>query len=119
MSLSTLELAQIQAEAERYLPDLCTIQTPARTSDGMGGWTETYANTFANVPCHIWMQTGEERDVAGRVSEITRWVINVPYDQELTPTQRVVHGAHIYQVNDANDDGSQLAHVRATLTRIV
>ena len=84
----------------------------------MGGWTETYANTYTAVPCHIWMQHGGERDVAGRMSEVTRWVFNVAHNQALDATMRVVHGGNTYQVNDANDDGSQKLHKRAWLTRI-
>ncbi len=118
MTLSTLELTQLRAEAEGYLPDTCTLQTVARTRDSMGGWTESYSNTYTAIPCRIWQQTGGERDVAGRMSEVTRWVLNVAHDQALDATMRVVHGGNTYQVNDVNDDGSERLQRRAWLTRI-
>lgn len=118
MSLSTLELSQLQADANDYMPDTCTIQAVTRTRDSMGGWTETYANTYTAIPCHIWHQTGGERDVAGRMSEVTGWVLNVAHGQALDATMRVVHGGNTYQVNEVNDDGTQKLHRRATLTRI-
>ena len=118
MTLSTLELTQLRAEAEDYLPDTCTLQTVTRTSDGMGSWTETYSNTYTSIPCRVWQQTGGERDVAGRMSEVTRWVLNVPYDQTIDATMRVVHDGKTYQVNDINDTGSEHLQRRARLTRI-
>lgn len=118
MALSTAELAQLRADAEAYMPDTCTIQTVTRTADTMGGWTEVYADTYTLVPCHIWQLSGTERDVAGRMSEVTGWVLNVAHDQALTPTMRVIHGGNTYQVNDINEDGSQKLHRRARLTRI-
>jgi len=45
-------------------------------------------------------------------------VLNVPYDQTIDATMRVVHDGKTYQVNDINDTGSEHLQRRARLTRI-
>jgi len=116
--VSTAELAQLRLDTEDLLPDTCTIQTLARTKDGMGGWTNVWSNTYTAVPCRIWQQTGRESVVGAQPTEVTRWVLNVHWDQALNNTMRVVHGGFTYEVNDLNNDGSQLLQRRAWLTRL-
>lgn len=119
MTLTTLELSQMRDDAEDLLPDTCTLQTVARTLDSMGGWSEAYSAQHTGVPCRVWLMRGGEYPVGARMSEVTRWVLNVPYDQALDATMRVVHGSETYQVNDVNDTGSERLQRRAWLTRIV
>ena len=123
MSLSTLELNQLRLDTEDLLPDTCTIQTLTRTKDAIGGWSNTWANTYTSVVCRIWKvvsanQKGREPIVGDQPSEVTSWVMNVHWDQTLDNTMRVTHGGHTYEVNELNNDGTQLLHRRALLTRI-
>ena len=123
MSLSTLELNQLRLDTEDLLPDTCTIQTLTRTKDAIGGWANTWANTYTSVVCRIWKvvagsQRGREPIVGDQPTEVTSWVMNVHWDQTLDNTMRVTHGGHTYEVNELNNDGTQLVHRRALLTRI-
>lgn len=119
MTLTADELSDIRDCIEGLLPDTCTIQTLTRASDGMGGWTETWADTYTSVPCRIWQKSGNEREVGDQGAEVTRWVLTVAYDQAIDATMRVVHDGRTYQVNDVNDTGSERAERRAWLTRIL
>ena len=118
MSLSALELNQLRLDTEDLLPDTCTIQTLTRTKDAVGGWANTWANTYTSVACRIWQQTGREAVVGAQPVEVTRWVMNLHWDQTIDNTMRVTHGGHTYEVNDLNNDGSQLLQRRVWLTRL-
>lgn len=37
--------------------DTCVIRRPVRTSDGLGGWTETFSQQ-TGVPCRLWISSG-------------------------------------------------------------
>lgn len=116
--VSTIELNQLRLDTEDYLTDTCTIQTLARTKDGMGGWSNTWSNTHTSVACHIWQATGREALVGDQPAEVTQWVMNVHWDQAIDNTMRVTHGGHTYEVNNLNNDGTSLLHRRVYLTRI-
>ena len=116
--VSTVELNQLRLDTEDLLPDTCTIQVLTRTADGMGGWSNTWSNTYTSVPCRIWQQTGREANVGEQPVEVTRWVMNLHWDQAIDNTMRVSHGGHIYEVNDLNNDGTQLLQRRVWLTRL-
>ena len=118
MSLSTYELAQTRLDTEDYLPDTCTIQTRSNAPDGMGGQTVTWANTYTSVPCRVWQKTGRESAVGDQPTAVTRWVINLHWDQAIDNTMRVVHGGFTYEVNDLNNDGTGLLQRRAWMTRL-
>lgn len=118
MTLTADELSDIRDCIEDLLPDTCTIQTVTQSSDGMGGWTESWANTHTGVPCRVWRKEGNEREVGDQTAEVTRWVLTVAWDQAVDATMRVVHAGHTYQVNDVNDTGSERGERRAWLTRI-
>ena len=123
MSLSTLELNQMRWDTEDYLPDTCTIQTVTLTADGIGGWTEVWANTYTSVACRIWIRIGgatggREQVVGDEPTAVTGWTLNVHWDQALDNTMRVVHDGITYEVNVLNDDGTDLLQRRAWLTRM-
>jgi len=119
MSLTATELSDIRDVIESLLPDTCTIQALTRTSDGMGGWTDSYANTYTGIACRVWRQEGGELVVGDQGAEVTRWVLTVAWDQPVTATMRVVHAGHTYQVNDVNDTGSERGERRAWMTRMI
>jgi len=116
--VSTAELAQLRLDTEDYLPDTCTIQTLTRTKDAIGGSSTTWANTYTSVACRIWQIGGREVGVGEQPAEVTRWVMNLHWDQAIDNTMRVVHGGHTYEVIDVNNDGSQLLQRRVWLTRL-
>lgn len=118
MGLSTLELSQLRTDAEDYLTDTCTIQTRTSGKDTAGAPTSSFSNTYTNVPCRIWQKAGREQVVGDQPAAVTRWIISVHWDQALDNTMRIIHGGNTYEVNDLNDDGSDLLQRRAWITRI-
>lgn len=120
MSLSTQELAQLRAEANDYLPDTCTIQTPTVSRDAQGGFTTAYANTHTSVSCRLAPElVREDKTLAGdRVQALSRWVLTVAYNQALAENYRVVHDSETYEVEHLEDTHSNRTAKRAYLRRL-
>ena len=120
MSLSASELSQLRSDASDYLPDTCTIQTVAQTSDGMGGWTEAWSNTYTSVACRLAPeQTAQTEGLEGeQMAAVTRWVLTVAYDQAIDETMRVVHDSETYEVARLDDTHSNRTAKRAHLARL-
>jgi len=120
MSLSTLELSQLRADANDYFPDTCTIQTPTRTADAYGGWTESWADTHTGVSCRLAVMPLNRPEAidAGRIASTTRWLLAVPYDQAIDATMRVIHDSVTYEVESVEDKQSHRASRHAYLRRV-
>lgn len=119
MSLSTLELAQLRADHEDYMPDTCVIQTKTVTIGAAGGWVETWADE-ATVDCRLAPQMhglGEIINAAQLVS-LASWVLTVHHDQAIAATQRVVVGGDTYEVERVEDEHSNRTARRAYLRRL-
>ena len=120
MGLSTLELTQLRNDQADYFPDTCTIQTVSLASDGMGGQTETWANTYTGVSCRLMPQQrgqGEELQ-ANQVQATTEWILSVAYNQTIDETMRVVHNSETYEVVAIHDTHSWVSAKRARLRRL-
>ena len=120
MSLSTLELSQLRADANDYLPDTCDIQTMTRTADSYGGWTETWADTYEDVACRLAVMplNRPESIDAGQIASTTRWLLAVPYNQAIDATMRVVHDGVTYEVEGVEDKQSHRPSRHAYLRRV-
>ena len=120
MSLSTLELAQLRSDANDYLPDICTLQTVARTADDYGGWDEAWSNTYTSVACRLAvMPLNRPEGMDGSaLSSLTRWLFAVPYNQAIDATMRVVHDSVTYEVEAVEDQQSNRASRHAYLRLI-
>ena len=117
MSLSVLELAQLRADANDYLPDTCTLQTVAQTADVYGGWTEAWSNTYTSVACRLAvMPLNRPEGIDGsELSSLTRWLLAVPYNQAIDATMRCVHDSVTYEIEAVEDQQSQRASRHAYL----
>ncbi len=114
------ELAAVRAEAERALPDTCTIQTLTQTNT-KGSISKSYADTYTDVPCRLAAVQIDAKDQAiGTVlSAVTDFVLTVPYDQAVGHTDRVVHEGVTYEVVSVmNDQGSYRTARRARVRRV-
>jgi SPP1 family predicted phage head-tail adaptor len=119
VALSTLELSQLRADANDYLPDTCTLQTLTRTPDGYGGWTETWANTHTGVACRVAgvpLNHPEGIDAA-QVSSLTRWLLAVPYNQALNAEMRCVHDGATYEIEAVEGEHSHRITKHAYMRR--
>ena len=124
MTLSTRELADMRAHAEQLLPTTCTIlYRTGKTSDGMGGWTETWGTAATSVSCRLDAMPASYRvDTSGEQWKVhNAFKLLVPYDQDInmggTPV-RVTLGGDTYHVIAVDDDQHWRMLRRAFVRRV-
>lgn len=98
--LSANDLTAIKATQNDALPDTCTISRRTLASDGMGGYTETWASLATGVACRLAaaLYRPEERSVAEKFAGQTLWTLTLPAGQAITSQDRVVIGSTTYEV---------------------
>lgn len=85
----------MRTQVRRTLSDTCTIERNTPTSDGMGGFEETWAPLATGVPCRVVSAGGlseNERVVAERMTTDQPWLVYLPSGQDVTPRDRLVVG---------------------------
>jgi len=119
MGISAKELTDMRAVADDFLPDTCTIQTKATTAGAMGGITEVYTSTYTNVACRLDPSgAGSEAVVNFTVEGKSTWTLNIPYNQAIAVTNRVIHNSKTYEVARVADTNSYVTIRRADLVRV-
>ena len=118
MSLSALELSQLQGDADDYMPDTCVIHDPTVTVDTMGGQSMSWA-AAATVPCRLAPIRGLGEVINGaQITSVTSWVLTITHDRAIDATQRVTTGGDTYQVESVEDQHSNRTARRVYLTRL-
>lgn len=121
MNLSTLELTRMRDEADAYMPDTCTLQAVTRTADSMGGWSESWGETYADISCRLsaLTVTRPEGEIAqgNQLTSPTAWVLTVGYSQEVDVSWRVLHGSEYYEITQLEDTHSNRTAKRLYLRR--
>lgn len=119
LGLAARTLALMRAQATQLLPDTCTIQSVSRSSDGAGGWSETWS-TLATVACRLdpLKQQAQPETVAGREALIVPRQLTVPYDAPIDVDRRVVIGSETYEIRELVDDHSWRVCRRAKVVRV-
>lgn len=119
-ALSSDELDAIRTDVETLvMPSTCTIQTVTRTSDGMGGYTEAWANTYTGVICRLMpMASDTSRQDGDQFGVVAGYVLTVEWDQDIAPGYRVIFSSDTYEVLRVNDDHDFRTARRAELRRI-
>ena len=115
--IPTGELTAMQAEIAKLLPDTCSILTITHTSNGAGGWTDTFG-TVTGIACRLDMLQGNEAIAAGAVQPFSRWMLTISSSGTILPANQVVHGGITYNVISVNSDASWLACKRAVLEAV-
>lgn len=119
--LSTDDLAQMRADVERMLPDTAVIKAVTRTSDGAGGWSESWSPvTGGTVACRLDPMTKSERWAARAGQEMlaVQYQLTVPYDAPLAADRQVVVGGSVYEVVQMDVDHSWNVSKRATVREV-
>lgn len=118
--LTTSELDSIRDHMRETLSDTCTIEAMTRQSDGMGGWTETWAARGTGIPCRIrpLSRDREANITAEQIQEPMVWSLSLPYDQDIALEDRVIVNGHYYKVLQVNDDETEIVLKRARLVRV-
>lgn len=112
--LTAAELAEMRSVQDEAMAASCVISRKTLVSDGMGGFTETWAAS-GTVSCRVWPATesGAESLIADRITESDAWVITVPYNTDITAKDRVVADGRTFEVISA------IAHTWETARRVV
>lgn len=101
--LSQSELDRMRKVAESAFDKTCKIVRLVRSSDGMGGTSETWNDAYTNVPCAIAPRGGAAEDdedsvIRGRSS----LVLTLPSSQDITTSDRVEIEGRTFEVLDAH-----------------
>jgi len=114
--LPSAELDQIRTDLETTLPDAGTIYSLSRTSDGMGGWADTWG-TAGTCACRLDFIAGVESVTAGALIPYLRAIVTMPQSTTITTQNRFEHSSGTYTVQSVNL-GSWLGVKRATVQKV-
>jgi hypothetical protein len=116
--LSNDELTDMRNTIQDFLlPDTCNLLSLSSSSDGAGGFTDTWGTATANLACRLDTQNGRYTDLDGGVQTYKKLVLSIPYNATITEANRIEYGSNIYQVISVNE-GSWLAVKRAEVEKI-
>ena len=115
--LTNEELSWMRDTLEELMPDTCNILSVTNTSDGMGGYTESWGTATANVSCRLDTVQGSYRDLEGAIQTYQKLVLTVPHDTTLTAENRIEHSSVTYQVIQPTA-GSWLGVLRAEVEKV-
>lgn len=87
--LDRFEIDDMRKAIEELLPSTCNILSSTYTSDGAGGGTLTWGTATAAVNCRLDTKGGREQAVDGSLRSFNSLVLSMPYDTEISETNRV------------------------------
>lgn len=94
--LTAAELAAIQATQLLTLTEACTIQHRTLTSDGAGGWTDSW--TTATTVCRVAPVGADEAVLAGQQRIKADWKITLPANTVIDDADRLAVGSRVFEV---------------------
>jgi len=119
-ALTAKELTDMRTIADDFFPDTCTIQTATTSTGAMGGFSNSFANTYTNVACRLDPagNTGSETLNSLALEGESGWILNIPYDQAIAIGNRIIHSSKTYEVKRVMDTNSYSTIRRAVLVRV-
>lgn len=122
--LTAKELASIQTDINKLLPDTGYIIGITRTADGQGGYTESTAIVAGGtVSCRLdariinTLRSGES--VAGAaIQPFHQFILTLPYNTTITTENQFQLGTVLYNVISVDNDKSWKASTRVIVERI-
>ena len=107
---------------EKALPETCDIQRVTRTSDGQGGYTETWVTAAGStdVPYRRSpMGAPTEQRLADRLAGKAGWILTFAYDADVLAADRVVDGTSQYEVIGLLSGGAYATDKRVAAVEVV
>ena len=92
------DMAYVRGEAKKALPDIILIQRRNLESDKQGGYTESWAIVYDNVPARLSFKSGAEGFDAGREDTNIQIMLTVSYDQSLNQSDRILFNEDTFEV---------------------
>jgi head-tail adaptor len=116
--LTDNDLADMRQAVGELLPATCHILSLSQTSDGQGGFTDTWGTATANVSCRLDYKRGDERVFGATNQPYNGFVLSLPYDSTITAVNRVKIGSTQYNVTMVDNGKSWAAVVRCAVEAI-
>jgi len=109
---------ELRREAERFLPEVCVVQTPTDTRNAEGEYTKAYA-TSATVACRVAPSSYQqaERAVGAALAAQASWAVTLPAGTSVPADGRVVVNGVTYDVVGSTAGRSNEVLVRAYCSR--
>ena len=96
--MNAATLARLRRVANANMNETATVSRVARTSDGMGGWTETWTPA-ATLRCRrVSTLSQAEQRIAERLAVVRPWVVQAPALSDVREADRLVIGADTLEV---------------------
>ena len=89
--MDDIELTRIRSDIGELMPENGYILSVTRTSDGGGGWTDTWG-TASTVDCRVDYTRGVEVLAGGAVQPKRQLVATVPYSTVVSTANRFEYG---------------------------
>lgn len=117
--LTNAELAQIRADIATLFPEMCTILSLTKTSDGEGGWTDSWGTATANVPCRIDFGSPSKEQMANNeLKPFMQGIVSMAYDVVVTEQNRILLNGTTYNVTGVNAGQSWIGTKQVTVQKI-
>ena len=100
------------------MPDTVTLQAAALLQDGQGGLEEEWGNIYLEVPARLAELTAQESRAVAQEGIQADYMLTLPWDQNVTPTMRVVHKGVVYEIVSVNTAQSYLTARRCRIRRV-
>jgi len=118
MSLITNDdLSWMRDTLELTMPGTCYILAGTSTSDGMGGFSQSWGTIGTSI-CRLDIKGGREAQAGGGYIPFTETILTLPHDAVITNTNRIKFDDDIYNVVTVYDDRSWHASTRCKLERV-
>jgi head-tail adaptor len=107
------ELTSMRTAFEGLMPDTCNVLTVTNTSNGQGGFTQTWGTAGTAVRCRIDSIRGSEAVAGGAVYPLHQMVVTLPYNEVVSTEGRIEHSGILYNVVAVDSDKSWKITTRA------
>lgn len=96
--MNAVTLARLRRVANANMNESATVSRPTRVSDGLGGYTETWA-TASTLSCRRLSTLSQaEQRIAERLSVVRPWIVQAPALSDVRESDRLVIGSDTLEV---------------------
>ena len=121
MGLTATELSVMRSSIALLMPDTCNVVSITNAPDGEGGVTQTRGPTGTSIACRLDVKQGNttgEQVTGGAIQPYISYMLSLPYDSTVAPSDLIEHGGVDYMVKTINRNQSWKAVVRVELERV-
>lgn len=118
-TLTSSEINQMRDDLEGLvLPDKGYILTLTQTSDGQGGFTDSWGTADAYTKCRLDYLTGTESVFGGALKPFSGYNLTVPHDTALTTEKRFLLNGDTYAIVEIDNEKSWNIFLRCRVEKV-